>query len=169
MIGYHEGMEVCLGHRLSNDYETQNDPDQVVDQVCCAAVNMQQGMTGEKNKHHDETFEKMNFVLQASYEATYLGALCKGRKKIFLTLVGGGVFGNNTEVIFRHLLHAHKQWAGHKMSELEKVVLVLFSGTPPASWLEMMKEEGVPFVYKQWVRGPNGEPSEQILNQHDVS
>lgn len=44
------------------------------------------------------------FVLEATYEATFYAALKNfkktGNKRLFLTLVGGGVFGNKSEWIF---------------------------------------------------------------------
>lgn len=44
------------------------------------------------------------FVLEATYEATFYAALQNfkktGNKRLFLTLVGGGVFGNKSEWIF---------------------------------------------------------------------
>lgn len=44
------------------------------------------------------------FVLEATYEATFYAALQSfkktGNKRLFLTLVGGGVFGNKSEWIF---------------------------------------------------------------------
>lgn len=49
------------------------------------------------------------FILQASYEATFYAALLNyqktGSRKLFLTLVGGGAFGNEVEWIIQAIKH----------------------------------------------------------------
>ena len=40
-----------------------------------------------------------SLILEASYEATICGAILNGDKRVYLTLVGGGVFGNELEWI----------------------------------------------------------------------
>jgi hypothetical protein len=55
-------------------------------------------------------------VLEATYEATFLAALLNlertGNNKLFLTLVGGGAFGNKTEWIFDAIAKAVSKFAG---------------------------------------------------------
>jgi hypothetical protein len=74
----------------------------------------------------------MMFILHAAYEGTYIrfvqniclhlfifkSAIHENRKKIYLTMVGGGVFGNNPSKIFDVILWAHKKWGGHPKSEI---------------------------------------------------
>ena len=63
-----------------------------------------------------ETFARL--ILEATYEATFYSALINyektGKNKLFLTLVGGGAFGNKTEWILDAIKHS----------------LILFSNTP---------------------------------------
>lgn len=100
-VAYHKDQEVLLGHRKPDTYETQTDPDQVIDQVCCAgthrfftlvltilAVNMLQGAKGINNRKIDIKMNKMCFILQAAYDSTYLSAVYYQRKVVYLTLVG---------------------------------------------------------------------------------
>ncbi len=53
-------------------------------------------------------------VLEASYEATLLAARASGIKRVFLTLLGGGVFGNEHEWIRDAVL-----WALERVTGLE--------------------------------------------------
>jgi O-acetyl-ADP-ribose deacetylase (regulator of RNase III) len=53
-------------------------------------------------------------VLEATYEATFLTAVRKlktaGNKKLFLTLVGGGVFGNPDNWLYDAILYNLKKF-----------------------------------------------------------
>eukprot|EP01127_Copromyxa_protea_P012213 TRINITY_DN3159_c0_g1_i1.p1 TRINITY_DN3159_c0_g1~~TRINITY_DN3159_c0_g1_i1.p1 ORF type:complete len:552 (+),score=76.16 TRINITY_DN3159_c0_g1_i1:185-1657(+) len=153
----HRDQQVTLGHRTAAGYEIVTDPNQRVDQVCCAAVNMIQGASGCKNNQLDKKQDKMKFILQAAYDGTYLAALANHRKKIYLTLIGGGAFGNHVDKIFAEILAAHKRWANHPASEIEKVVLVMFHPLPSApTWLEELRANNIPCSYYQYEKGsPN--------------
>jgi hypothetical protein len=65
-------------------------------------------------------------ALRACYEGAYLAAIWRGRKKLLLTLVGGGSFGNPPEMILEEMAAAHVRWAGHPKSVLEEVILCLY-------------------------------------------
>eukprot|EP01127_Copromyxa_protea_P013784 TRINITY_DN3733_c0_g1_i1.p1 TRINITY_DN3733_c0_g1~~TRINITY_DN3733_c0_g1_i1.p1 ORF type:complete len:1035 (+),score=186.62 TRINITY_DN3733_c0_g1_i1:133-3105(+) len=165
-VCYHSGVEVCLGHRLPKEYETQKDPAQVIDQVCVAAVNMLQGNTGIKNLGFDPTWEKMSFILHTAYQGTYISAIHENKKKIFLTMVGGGVFGNNPAKIFETIVKAHKMWGGHMKSPIEDVYLVLFQAPPPQTmeqWYAALAEEGIPYTHKEFTKDENGNSIENII------
>jgi len=125
-VGYHEGAQVTTGHR-SQTLERVTDPSQSVDQVFCAAMNLSQGPTGMKNSMVKDHLVKAQFVLEAMYTGTYLSALIHKKKHLFLTLVGGGAFGNEKEWIFEAIFAAHKRWGKHAESALEKVTIALFN------------------------------------------
>eukprot|EP01126_Amoeba_proteus_P006595 TRINITY_DN12308_c0_g2_i3.p1 TRINITY_DN12308_c0_g2~~TRINITY_DN12308_c0_g2_i3.p1 ORF type:complete len:490 (-),score=83.98 TRINITY_DN12308_c0_g2_i3:60-1529(-) len=148
-VAYHAEQQVCLGHRTETISETQRDPQQTVDQVCCAAINMIQGLNGKNNEQCDRKRKKMKFALQAAYDGTYLGTIRHGRKKIFLTFVGGGAFGNPHSDIFNQIVKSHKKWSRHTKSVIEKVVLVMWTPLHEHidAWLELLKQENVPYSY----------------------
>jgi len=128
---YHKDVQVITGHRVKVDnidyYEVVNSPKQQVDQVLCAAVNLFQGKTGSDNKKSAGSEDKSKFVLDMSYQGTYMSAVKHQRTQIFLTPVGGGVFGNPIEWIIDAIIIAHKKWAIQETSSLKKITLVLWN------------------------------------------
>uniref|UniRef100_A0A6B2L6C0 Macro domain-containing protein n=1 Tax=Arcella intermedia TaxID=1963864 RepID=A0A6B2L6C0_9EUKA len=127
LVCYHKNQQVVTGHRNGALLEKCTDPQQKVDQVMCAAVNIFQGKSGSTNAHQVNIEDKCQLVLDMAYQGTYLCALNNGRKKIFLTLVGGGIFGNKKEWIYDAIIRAHKMWGVKGKSSLEKVYLVVFN------------------------------------------
>ena len=86
-IGVHWNTEVTIkkcGHTVSQAY--------------CAALPI---AYSKHSTHYWESFARL--ILDASYEATICAAILNyartGNNRVFLTLVGGGVFGNRTEWI----------------------------------------------------------------------
>jgi hypothetical protein len=69
-------------------------------------------------KHPSDLWEGFaRLVLEASYEATICAAILNaqrtGNKRLFLTLLGGGAFGNETQWItdsLRRALKLYKDW-----------------------------------------------------------
>jgi len=78
-------------------------------------------------------------ILEASYEATICTALLNyrdtGNKKVFLTLVGGGVFGNEMDWILKAIKRAVSLY---KQYDLE--VLIVSYGSSNPSVKKMIKE-----------------------------
>lgn len=78
---------------------TVSDNGQVVTQVYCAALPVAYSSVGTG---HWSAFAQL--ILEATYEATLLVAALNfertGNAKLFLTLVGGGAFGNKSDWIF---------------------------------------------------------------------
>ena len=68
-------------------------------------------------------------LLRAAYEGLYLAALVQQRRQLYLTLVGGGSFGNRIELILEEMKRAHDKWAGHPASQLELCQICVFSKT----------------------------------------
>lgn len=153
LVGYHHNVQVTTGHR-HRGFDVVDDPKQVVDQVFCAALNIGQGMSGMTNKRVSHSQEKCQFILDSDYEATYLSAIKHKRKHLVLTLIGGGVFGNSKQGIYEAILKAHKKWANHPASQLEKVSIVLFSDRDfMTSFPSILKQQNVPFRWTNYVHG----------------
>jgi hypothetical protein len=83
-----------------------------VSQVYCSALPV------AYSKHPSDLWEGFaRLVLEASYEATICAAILNaqrmGNKRVFLTLLGGGAFGNETRWIMdsiRRVLKLYKDW-----------------------------------------------------------
>jgi hypothetical protein len=103
---------------------------QLIDQVFCAAVNIAQGYSGEANAEAPGAIDKAKLVLRAAYRGSYLAAIANGRTKLFLTLIGGGVFGNKMSDIYDIILQEHKKWTRHPRNSLQEVSIVQYS------WIE---------------------------------
>jgi hypothetical protein len=65
-----------------------------VSQAFCSALSC--GYTSVPLEHWEPL---ATLVLDAAYEATLLAALATGSPKVWLTFIGGGVFGNRMEWI----------------------------------------------------------------------
>ena len=99
-----EQLKECLKIGIQWDTEvTISDPTQIVSQVYCSALPVSYSQV---ETAYCEGFARL--ILEATYEATFHAALLNyqktGSNKVFLTLVGGGAFGNKldwiTESIF---------------------------------------------------------------------
>jgi len=115
-IGVHRGVQVTYGHRNGMDLEKveDNKKEQVIDQVFCAALNISQGQSGYVNRRNKFADVKTRFCLDLAYEGTYLATTELKRKKLFLTLIGGGAFGNSRDVIHDAIIRAHQKYATKK-------------------------------------------------------
>jgi hypothetical protein len=133
-VGLHTEAEVTFaGYKDSDNlFLTQSDParPQTVDQVFCAAVNIAQGYSGEANAEAPGAIDKAKLVLRAAYRGSYLAAIANRRTKLFLTLIGGGVFGNKMSDIYDIILQEHKKWTRHPRNSLQEVSIVQYS------WIE---------------------------------
>jgi len=125
-IGLHKNAQVTSGQRAFKMHIV-TDPEQIVDQVFCAAVNIGQGYSGMINRKSSNCEMKCSFALDLAYEGVYLSAIANKRKKIFLTLIGGGVFGNSKKLIFTAIIRAHNKYANSVGSLIESVSVVLYS------------------------------------------
>ena len=85
-----------------------------------------------------------------------MGAIKNGRKHIYLTLIGGGVFGNRKSSIHEAIIKAHLRWGNNVESKLEKVSLVLFSSSDIYEpFARDLKAQGIPF---KWIEYRDGQP-----------
>jgi len=147
LIGYHKDVQITSGYRRypngeakvarrNDDEEAELPPDdsllqkvydanQVVDQVFTAAVNMQQGRSGPRNKSAPNAITKAKLILDLGYQGTYLAATANKREALVLTMVGGGAFGNELDWIFEAIIQAHRRW-GLEGGSLKKVYVIAF-------------------------------------------
>ncbi|MEM7589603.1 MAG: hypothetical protein AAF320_05560 [Myxococcota bacterium] len=96
-VGVHRDVQVTYGHSLpGGSHEVlswDKDNRVIVHQVFTAAADLGQGTNvGKEDSAIAQAWAKA--ILRANYEGTLRAAAVLGAKRVFLTLVGGGVFGN---------------------------------------------------------------------------
>jgi len=142
-IGFHQSVQVTSGYRFA-DTRHKN---QTIDQCFCAAMNLQQGGTGARNKGLPDGEIKAQFLLDAAYHGTYLTALTHKKQQLFLTMIGGGAFGNDKAWIFDSIFYAHQKWARMESCELQKVTLLLYNPTDVSKvFLNKFRQNGIPYT-----------------------
>jgi len=110
-VGIQTNVQVTSGLKKGGKITLCKSPEQVINQVFTCGVNL-----GGKNAvyaHIPEVKELAKYMLKGAYRATILSAIensqtqpahYKGKDKLYLTLIGGGVFGNDhdwiTEAIY---------------------------------------------------------------------
>lgn len=142
-LGMHQDCPVLFGR--SNGKLTYNDPVikvvqhaaddlevlhfPLVDQVFSASINLNDyGPEQEQNPPSTTAISNLNrSLLRAAYEGIYLAAILRKRRKLYLTLVGGGSFANPISLIVEELQRAHNQYASHPQCLLEECVICIFS------------------------------------------
>lgn len=141
-MGYHHHVQVtaALPHK------------QYIDQVFCAAINCAQGIFGARNATIENGPLRAQFVLEAAYKATYLSAIQFQRKKLHLTLIGGGVFGNQPEWILDAICKAHAEYATEG-SGLQNVYLVMYSERVSPEFSQYLKDRNIPFQVTEYRNG----------------
>lgn len=114
-------------------------------QVFCAAMNLGQGSSGEKNLELEGNGVKAKLLLEAAYKGTYLAAIRHNCPKIFLTLIGGGVFGNSIAGILDVIEKVHLEIACNEKNDVIKEVHVVLFNLPPtlSKFLTSLREKGV--------------------------
>jgi len=138
-VGYHRACQVTSGHRCLRTGVAEAAPQgQTVDQVFAAAVNLAQGYDGRINSKCVQAEAITRLTLRAAYIGAYLAARLNGRKLLVLTLVGGGVFGNNYEWICDAIAEAHKVYG---LYPLRRVVLLC--NIPLEGFDEAMRERDI--------------------------
>ena len=153
----HTHVGIQIGAQVINGHITRKGRDEVfmdgipansgqyVSQVFCAAMNLMQGDTGEENCMHLTAKRVDKLLLEAAYRGTYLAAIRHGAPRLFLTLIGGGVFGNSEKDIFEAIEKVHIDTAcTEKNTTLEEVRVILFDCTERMrEFLNSLKSKGV--------------------------
>ncbi len=97
------------------------DPSQRINQIFAAALNPY----GDKAK--SKGFKNLaQMLLYAAYESALRSAYAHGKKKVFLTLIGGGVFENDLSWIMQAIEHAVTPFLTY--GNLEINLIVYYSG-----------------------------------------
>lgn len=100
-IGFHANVQVTHGFILNSDehlFIAKDNQAQIINQVFTAAIDL--GNTNYVHYNNPVACELACHILNAAYEGTLRKAFVEGKKRVFLTLVGGGVFGNDLSWIF---------------------------------------------------------------------
>lgn len=103
-VGHHRNCEVCLERDLKrpDHFSMFHNKKQFVNQVFCSAFNFSENVI-----FNSFTTTIAQHIMNSMYESTILAAILNhlehpelpGSNKCFLTLLGGGVFGNPREII----------------------------------------------------------------------
>ena len=109
-----------------NTQVTLNDCTHTVTQAYCSALPV------AYSRHSAADWKSFaELVLEASYEATICAAALNfkktGNNKLYLTLLGGGAFGNHSDWIFKALDRAIKKYATIRL----EVILVSYGRSQP--------------------------------------
>lgn len=148
----HTNVDVVFGARYYNDDDDDvmavlKDPHRI-NQVFTAAMNLHQGPNGKANQILPDSPAKSRALLRAAYMGTYLSAINTGCEVLYLTLIGGGAFGNSIKIIFDEILNAHKMIAMNEKNRCLKCVkLWLFKSTKEMQdFVKTLEEERINFV-----------------------
>ncbi len=126
-IGYQKGVQVIFGkdhnHKawtLKGKYEVLNNQKQIVDQIYVAALNLDSEWKATPQCKESKTIAKL--ILKYSYESILRACAAQGIKKVYLPLIGCGVFENKPKWVISIL----NDLAGFIKKSGIKVVLNLF-------------------------------------------
>eukprot|EP00727_Mastigamoeba_balamuthi_P004635 m51a1_g1417 hypothetical protein (417) ;mRNA; r:48993-50586 len=140
----HSGVDVVFGEISGGSFPVLQRP-HTIDQVFCAAMNSGQGASGFRNARLPDRCERERFLLDAAYEGAYLAAVANRRRALFLTLVGGGVFGNPRQAIIDAIIDAHERCVVRgKPKGLAEVVVNMWDSPPGDAAIARLHELGVP-------------------------
>ena len=107
-IGLHEDVEVTFARR----YVAPERP-QLVSQAFCSALSC-----GYASGSLADWQPIATLVLDAAYEATLLAAVASGRRRVWLTLLGAGAFGNDIQWVEDAITRASERAAGFDLEVL---------------------------------------------------
>ncbi|MDX9721792.1 MAG: hypothetical protein RBU37_13665 [Myxococcota bacterium] len=125
-VGLHQGAQVLLGANWSGG--VQGAP--LIGQVqCSTAAGGGYGAERALGAYFDPVCRTL---LRAVYLGTLLGASLAGARRVLLTMIGGGVFGNRHETILEAIHWAVDHWQA--LSPAEDLEVVLNSRSLPADF-----------------------------------
>lgn len=129
-VGVHDGAEVVLGAAWTG--RVDGAPHRTIAQVLTSTI--AGGMYGDLDDRDDDGAAIYRQLQRAAYLGTLLAAAALGKRRVVLTLIGGGVFANPTRIIWEAILWATDQIAPFLHAELSIVVngRNLGSELPPA-------------------------------------
>lgn len=160
-IGLQKDTQVTFGLMLGDKHIPINDPKQIIHQVFTAAVNCgnTSGSTNLKiykgsngTEEQKKAIHIAKRILDAAYEGTIKAAYAFGKKKVFLTLIGGGAFQNQLSWIL-DAINKNIPFIKEKGLEVHLIIFSATSGLNP-KFYDQLKEE-MPTLLKM-VNGTNG-------------
>lgn len=107
-IGFHENIQVTFGMTYPQElHETIDDPNQLIHQVFTSTIDLGT-VSGSTNyrllqQNPSIVLQLNQHLLDASYESIIRLAWLKNYKKVYLTLIGGGVFQNSFSLLAQSL------------------------------------------------------------------
>ncbi|HEX5660645.1 MAG TPA: hypothetical protein VFX59_25810 [Polyangiales bacterium] len=104
-VGLHRDVGVTFARRFAEPAEPTH-----VTQVFCSAISC-----GYSSVPRDHWKALATLVLEAAYEATLRAALLVGARRVWLTFLGGGVFGNRLEWIGESIGRALARMDNHDL------------------------------------------------------
>ena len=131
-IGLHTDVSVIYGRNKQGLNYELDEPYPQIDQCFSSTINYND--YGQHTKNIDIISRTL---LRAAYEGVYLSALTRQSKNLYLTMIGGGSFGNKESIILEEMTKAHLRWANHPTSALENVYLCLYE--PDSRIIEKLK------------------------------
>jgi len=118
MAGIHTGLQVLYNR------SGEVDKPYGINQIFNASINLNDY---GKRTSMNNLIKIMRSTLRATYESAILGAIANKCEYLYLTLVGGGVFGNPLEIILDELGRSYNKWANCKKSTLKCVYLCTYT------------------------------------------
>ncbi len=115
-VGVHDGVEVSLGANWDGAVPTAHTVAQVFTSTLAA------GMYGAGAGEGSALYDVCRYLLRGAYLGTLLAARALGHRTAVLTLIGGGVFGNPTGLIWESILWACDEVARVAPGALDVVV-----------------------------------------------
>lgn len=109
-VGIHDGAQVVLGYNWYG--EVDESASRKIAQVFTSTV-AGGDYDGRINLGENAFHRSSTQLLRAAYLGTLLSAICLGRKRVVLTLIGGGVFQNSINVIWNSI-----EWALEQVSPI---------------------------------------------------
>lgn len=85
-------------------------------------------------------------LLDAAYEGVYLAAIKTRAPKVYLTLIGGGMFRNSRDLIYRSILRAHQLYSKYLRPGCVVELPVYQSGTIANLGLDQLKSGGAQVI-----------------------
>ena len=92
-VAHHRDIQVAFGQVRGSDHEVV-EHEQRVSQVFTATADLACTNMEFFQRFPDQMERVIKALLRAAYEGTLRAALSSGRRRVFLTLIGGGVFAN---------------------------------------------------------------------------
>lgn len=100
----HREVQVTFGGVEGSEHAVVTDPSQTVDQVFTATGDLMGTNRMLFRENPDKVSGIIRNILMAAYEGTIRCAIQGRRKRVYLTLIGGGVFANPAEWIVEAIL-----------------------------------------------------------------